>query len=108
MAGRYVKPGNYIQAWGRMHEPHLNFSGLAIIDCLMNLPLLFWAHQATGETRFLEAALGHADTARKYFLRPDGSTLHAFRFDPSTGAPLRPDNDCGFSVDSGWARSPLP
>jgi len=46
----------------------------------------------------------HADTTLANFLRADDSVCHAFRFDLATGAPARPDNYCGYAVDSHWAR----
>ncbi len=104
LAARAVPPTGYIQAWGRMGEIHEVFQGLAIIDCMMNLPLLHWAAEQTGDRRFRDVALQHAELTRRHFVRPDGSVCHAFRFDPQSGAPLRPDNYCGFAPDSYWAR----
>lgn len=99
---RFNPTGNFIRAWGRRHTTEQD--NLAIIDCLMNLPLLHWAARESGDARFRDAAVRHADTARKYFIRPDDSVYHAFRFDLQTGAPLGPDNYCGRSVESHWAR----
>ena len=77
---------------------------MAIVDCLMNLPLLYWATTETGDKKYCNIAVKHADTALKHILRPDGSVNHAFRFDLKTGQPVGPDNVCGFAVDSYWAR----
>lgn len=118
LAHRFVPNGGYLRAWGRMDdsipdyiEPELrkdNFfahsQGLAIIDCMMNIPLLFWAGKETGDPFFTNVAVAHADTTLKYFIRPDGSVCHAYRFDPETGAPLEEFNDCGYAVGSHWAR----
>lgn len=99
---RFNPRGNYIRAWGRLGTN--DSAHMAIIDCLMNLPLLYWASRETGETRFRDAALRHADTTLRNFVRADGSVCHAYQFDPDTGAPLRPDNHCGHGVESYWAR----
>jgi unsaturated chondroitin disaccharide hydrolase len=40
----------------------------------------------------------------KCFVRPDDSVCHAYRFDLELGAPVGPENACGNSVDSHWAR----
>ena len=40
----------------------------------------------------------------EYFVRPDNSLWHAYRFNPQTGAPIGPENFCGRAVDSYWAR----
>lgn len=104
LAKRYSAIGGYIQAWGRMDDTKTDYAGLAIVDCLMNLPLLFWAAGETGNRFFAEIALRHADTTLKYFVRPDDSVYHAFRFDVQSGGPTGPDNYCGYTVDSHWAR----
>jgi len=108
---RFNPTGNFIRAWGRLDEPAgLTFEGfiqtdnMAIIDCMMNLPLLFWAAAASGDRKFYEAAVRQADTTLKHFVRPDDSVCHAFRFDLQTGAPIGPDNYCGRDVHTYWAR----
>jgi unsaturated chondroitin disaccharide hydrolase len=104
LAKRFVARGHYIRAWGRMDESTTDYAGLAIIDCLMNLPLLFWAARETGDPRYHEIAVRHADTTLANFVRADDSVCHAYRFDLATGTPARPDNYCGYAVDSHWAR----
>lgn len=77
--------------------------GLAIVDCMMNLPLLFWASEAEGNPRYAEVAKAHADMTLRYFVREDDSVCHAYRFDED-GMPLGEENYCGFSKGSRWAR----
>jgi unsaturated chondroitin disaccharide hydrolase len=77
---------------------------MAILDCLMNLPLLYWASHETGDQQYRDIALRHADMVLRRFIRPDDSVIHAFVFDPQTGQPLGAANHCGFSKDSYWAR----
>jgi unsaturated chondroitin disaccharide hydrolase len=104
LAARFQPNGGYIRAWGRLDEPNTLYEGLAIIDCLMNLPLLFWAADYPGHAHLRDIAIRHANTTLGLFIRPDDSVFHAFRFDPATGAPLGGDNFCGRSVASHWAR----
>ncbi len=104
LAKRFIPIGGYIRAWGRMDETATDYAGLAIIDCLMNLPLLFWAAGETGNTRYYEIAVQHADTVLANFIRADSAVFHSFRFDLVTGRPARPDNYCGYEVHSDWAR----
>jgi len=99
---RFNPTGNFIRAWGRLDTDEQ--ANMAIIDCMMNLPLLYWAAQESGDRKFHDAAVRSADTTLKYFVRPDDSVCHAYRFDLKTGAPLGPDNICGHGVDSHWAR----
>jgi len=104
LARRFVPKGGYIRAWGRMDDQSSDYAGLAIIDCMMNLPLLFWATQETGNRFYHEIAITHASTTLRLFVRPDASVNHAFRFDPASGTPMEPANYCAHSVDTHWAR----
>jgi unsaturated chondroitin disaccharide hydrolase len=102
LAQRFNKKGGFIRAWG--HLDTAEHDNLAIVDCLMNLPLLYWASRESGDKSYCEIAVQHADTALKYFVRPDDTVNHAFRFDLKTGQPVGPDNYGGFANDSYWAR----
>lgn len=102
LAERFNPKGNFIRAWG--HVDGSEFEDMAIIDCMMNLPLLYWASQVTGNKNFYEIAVRHADTTLKYFIRPDDTLFHAYRFDLETGQPRGGENYCGYSVESHWAR----
>lgn len=104
LAARFIPEGNYIRAWGRMDEADADYSCLAIIDCLMNLPLLFWASDETGDLKYRDIAIRHSDTTLRNFIRDDDSVFHAYRFDPVTGEAVCGDNYCGRDVDSHWAR----
>jgi len=99
---RFNAKGGFIRAWGKLGTDEQE--NMAIVDCMMNLPLLYWASIESGNPKFREAAIKHADTTLKYFIRPDDSVFHAYRFDLKTGLPLGGDNYCGRSVDSHWAR----
>jgi unsaturated chondroitin disaccharide hydrolase len=104
LAARFIPEGNYIRAWGRMDEDSTDYAGLAIIDCMMNLPLLYWATEVTGDPKFRDIAIRHSDTTLKNFIRDDDSVFHSYRFDSETGLPANGDNYCGRAVDSHWAR----
>jgi unsaturated chondroitin disaccharide hydrolase len=99
---RFNDAGGYIQAFGPVGEPHS--AGTSTIDTMMNLPLLWWAHQVTGEARFLEVARRHARTSARLLVRPDGSTIHLMRMDPVTGAFLHESTLQGAAPDSAWSR----
>ncbi len=104
LANRFQPQGGYIRAWGRMDEHDTDYEGLAIIDCMMNLPLLVWASNETGDNKFQDIAIRHANMTLKYFVREDDSVCHAYRFDPQTGAVAGEDNYCGRDVGTHWAR----
>ncbi|WP_276354966.1 glycoside hydrolase family 88 protein [Cohnella caldifontis] len=99
LAGRYNPAGRFIRAWNGADH-----TGWAIIDCCMNLSLLFWASRESGDPRFAHIAKAHADTVLDHFLRPDGSSRHIAVFDPLTGRFLRADGGQGFGPDSAWSR----
>lgn len=98
LAGRY-NPNGFIRAWnGEGRE------GWAIVDCLMNLPLLYWATRITGDPRYQLIAMRHADTSIKHFLREDGSCNHIVIFDANNGAFLEAPGGQGYAPGSSWSR----
>ncbi|SHH88538.1 glycoside hydrolase family 88 protein [Clostridium grantii] len=99
---RYRKNGGYIQAWGPMEsdEP----STRIIIDCMMNLPLLYLATELTGDDEYYNAAYNHALISSKTLLRENGSSYHTYYMDKATGKPLYGATHQGFSDESTWAR----
>ncbi|MBP8303521.1 MAG: glycoside hydrolase family 88 protein [Phycisphaerae bacterium] len=75
-----------------------------IIDNMMNLELLMFAHAQTREASFKEIAVRHANKTIENHFRPDGSSFHVVDFDPNTGAVLKRQTHQGFSDSSAWAR----
>ena len=98
---RFQEKGQFIQAWGPMGEPD-NYR--FIIDCLLNLPLLYWASRETGDEKYRAKALAHAHTTLAHAIRPDHSTHHTFYMDPVTGAPVRGATQQGYRDESAWTR----
>lgn len=99
---RFLERAGILQAWGRLDDPQER--GRVIADSLMNLPLLYWAGEQTGEPRYAQAARRHAGRIRDHLVRPDGSTFHTFYFDPATGAPLYGKTAQGAADNSCWSR----
>lgn len=99
---RFNEPGRYIQAFGPVGEARS--SETSTVDTMMNLPLLWWAHRVTGESRFLDVARQHARTSARLLVRPDASTIHLMRLDPVSGAFLGEATLQGASSDSAWSR----
>ncbi len=102
MAGRFNIAGNFIRAWNNWDD--VDRRGFAIIDCMMNLPLLYWASEETTDPRFKMMAVAHADTAMKTFVRQDGSVNHIVVFDPFTGEMKESLGGQGYGVGSSWTR----
>jgi hypothetical protein len=99
---RYLPSAGIIQAWGELTDPEQ--AGRMIIDCNLNLPLLYWASEHSGDPRYRRAADRHIEAAARHIVRADGSTFHTFFFDPATGAPRHGATHQGFADDSCWAR----
>ena len=99
---RYSPTANIIQAWGNLDDPEQQ--GRMIIDCLMNLPLLFFAARTQGDERYAEAAYKHAKQTQKYIVRANHTTFHTYYFDPVSGKALEGKTQQGFADDSCWAR----
>ena len=102
LAGRFNPIGNYIRAWNDWDES--KNGGWAIIDCMMNLPLLYWAGKTIEDPRYTEIALRHARTAAQHFVREDGSVCHIVEFNPATGAFVKSLGGQGLGVGSSWTR----
>ena len=83
---RFHPVGQFIQAWGPMDQPE-NYR--FIIDCLLNLPLLYWASEETGDGKYRDIAEKHIHTAIANVIREDYSTWHTFFMNMETGEPSR-------------------
>ncbi|GBG06749.1 glycosyl hydrolase family 88 [Paenibacillus agaridevorans] len=102
LAGRFNLAGGFIRAWNDLEEGDTR--GWAIIDCMLNIPLLYWASQETGDPRFKQIAMKHADTAMDAFVRPDGSVHHIVEFDPFQGGVVKTYGGQGYEQGSSWTR----
>lgn len=98
LAGRFNVSGNFIRAW------NLDRTGWMIVDCMMNISLLYWASDELGDPRFGEIANRHADTALRVLVREDGSCNHIAVLDPVTGEVLEKPEGQGYSQGSSWTR----
>lgn len=101
LISRFQKKGQFIQAWGELGAKD-NYR--LIIDCLLNLPLLYWATDVTGDNKYREIAMKHTQTSIQNLVRTDHSTYHTYFFDPETGLPVRGSTQQGYRDGSAWAR----
>lgn len=98
---RYRERDGFIQAWGEVGRRE---DYRLIIDCMMNIPLLYWASDMTGDPKYREAATRHFITSCNNVVRDDASAYHTFYFDSDTGKPLKGVTRQGYSDSSAWAR----
>ena len=75
-----------------------------IIDSLMNLRLLYWATEATGNPRYRQVGALSARRVAQLLVREDGSTSQSVHFDRATGAVTRIHTHQGLAAGSTWAR----
>lgn len=98
LAGRFNLKGGFLRAW------NLDHYGWTIIDSMMNIPLLYWASEESGDPRFRQIAEAHADTVAAKLVRTDASVGHIGSFDPASGEFLELLGGQGFDGDSAWSR----
>lgn|GEM_PF-267097 len=94
---RYVPRLGMIRSWDSFTNP-------VIIDNMMNLELLMWAARQSGNPRFREIAVSHADQTNARHFRPDGSAYHIVDYNPNSGKVLGYYAGQGASADGPWAR----
>ncbi|MCD8336130.1 MAG: glycoside hydrolase family 88 protein [Lachnospiraceae bacterium] len=104
LAGRYNCAGRFIRAWNDWEGNTDDHRGWAIIDCMMNLPLLYWASEETKDPRFGQIAINHANTAAENFIRSDGSVNHIVEFDFEKGGMIKSYGGQGCADGSSWTR----
>lgn len=75
-----------------------------IIDNMMNLELLFEASKLSGNKKYENIAIQHANTTLKNQFRDDNSCYHVIDYDPATGAVRKKTTLQGYNDDSVWAR----
>jgi len=74
-----------------------------IIDNMMNLEYLFWAAKTSGDKKFYNICISHADKTLKNHFRPDYSSYHVVCYD-SIGNVLAKKTAQGYADWSAWTR----
>ena len=104
LMSRYNVDGNYIRCWNGYRDGE-SVAGWTIIDCMMNMPLLYWASKEIGDKRFTRIAMRHADMSMRAHVREDGSVNHIVVHDTEKAdAMLGVKAGQGYAADSCWAR----
>ncbi|HTK74932.1 MAG TPA: glycoside hydrolase family 88 protein [Gemmataceae bacterium] len=74
------------------------------IDVMMNVGIIIYAANATGDAALRDVALEHCRTTQKYLVRADGGTAHEGLFDLETGKFIKQTTHQGWSGASTWTR----
>lgn len=105
LSSRYNVTGDYIRAWNNWdNDPEDPNKGYSIIDCLMNLALLYWASEEIGDDRFKKIAMRHMDMSLRDHIRPDGSVNHIVDHESDKVGVKCIRGGQGYSADSSWSR----
>ena len=70
----------------------------------MNLEFLFEVSKITGNNKYKQIAISHANTTMKNHFRPDFSSYHVIDYDTITGAVRNKHTHQGYAHESAWAR----
>ena len=74
-----------------------------IIDNMMNLEMLFWASEYTGNPRYRDIAIKHADKTMENHFREDNSSYHVVSYN-NDGTVESKGTHQGYSDSSAWSR----
>lgn len=98
LCGRFDNNIKCIRSWdfGTWNFP-------VIIDNMMNLELLFNASKLTGDSRYRDIAVTHANTTMANHFRPDRTSWHVVSYNPD-GSIEKKQTFQGRNDDSAWAR----
>ncbi len=101
LSARYYDTVGSIRSWDFNQE---NWQCPVIVDNMMNLELLFWASEQTGDPIYRDIAVQHALTTLENQYRTNGSAAHVVDYDTLTGEVRQWDTHQGYSAESSWAR----
>ncbi|MDR1938200.1 MAG: glycoside hydrolase family 88 protein [Tannerellaceae bacterium] len=102
LSTRYNPTIGLIRSWDNTNGGKWQYP--VIIDNMMNLELLFWASRESGNPRYYNLSVSHADKTGEQHFRPDFSSFHVVSYDTLTGKPHVKQTHQGFSAESAWAR----
>lgn len=91
---------NSIQSWDKKG----NLLCPVIIDNLMNLELLYWVSNNSGDKKYRDIAIKHTNTTLQNHFRPDNSSYHVVDYDLGTGKIIKKVTAQGANDTSAWAR----
>jgi rhamnogalacturonyl hydrolase YesR len=100
LATRFDPKIGLIKSWNKFQE---KYDYPVIIDNMMNLELLFWASKTTGNPKYYNICVTHADNTLKNHFREDFSSYHVVCYGPN-GEVLAKKTHQGAADESAWAR----
>ncbi|NDP21141.1 MAG: glucuronyl hydrolase [Paludibacter sp.] len=101
LSSRYNEKVGLIRSWD-FNKSQWQYP--VIIDNMMNLDLLLWASKESGNQRFRNISISHANKTMKHHYRLDMSCYHVVSYDTITGLPHKKQTSQGASDSSSWSR----
>ena len=101
---RYNVDGEFIRAWNTGTWGNAVVDNWSIIDCMMNIPLLYWASSELNDDRFKRVGMKHADMACAQHIREDGSINHIVEHNREKCELVKVYAGQGYSETSCWSR----
>ena len=99
LASRYNPNIGLIKSW----NGYKGFKYPVIIDNMMNLEYLLWASKVSGDKKYYNICVSHADKTMQNHFRADNSSYHMVCYD-SVGNPIHKNTVQGLADSSSWAR----
>ena len=97
----YFPIGAYTSDWDFKPLPN---SVPVVIDIMMNLEMLLWTAQISGDTARINRCKSHVTTSYRDLIRNDASSYHIARYDSTTGKLLQQGQLQGDVDESTWTR----
>ncbi len=105
LSSRFKETTKTIRSWdGGKNWDGQPWSYPVIIDNMMNLEFLAEVAKMTGNKKYIDIAITHANTTLKNHFRKDFSSYHVVDYDPNTGNIISKKTAQGAFDESGWAR----
>ena len=99
LSSRFNPKVGLIKSWNEFK----GYKYPVIIDNMMNLEFLFWASKISGNKKYYDICISHADKTIANHFRPDNSSYHVVCYD-SVGNVIAKKTAQGFADSSAWAR----
>lgn len=99
LASRFNETTKTIRSWD--HKP---WHYPVIIDNMMNLEFLTQVSKMTGNKRYYDLAVAHAETTLRNHFRKDYSSYHVIDYDVNTGKVIAKKTHQGAFDESAWSR----
>ncbi|MDR1631705.1 MAG: glycoside hydrolase family 88 protein [Dysgonamonadaceae bacterium] len=106
LCSRFSEKTGVIKSWNsfKSWNDTVLFHYPVIIDNMMNLEMLFYASKVSGDKKYYDIAVKHANSTLENHFRDDFSTYHVLAYDTASSRVLAKHTAQGFSDNSTWAR----